>query len=62
MLVVDDKAGNRDMLRRALEKECWQVREAEQGGMGPIEKGGLGREPLPAQLREQVAAAGPKAS
>jgi CheY-like chemotaxis protein len=30
-LVVDDKAENRDMLRRALEKEGWQVTEAENG-------------------------------
>jgi len=30
-LVVDDKAENRDMLRRALEKEGWRVSEAENG-------------------------------
>jgi hypothetical protein len=30
-LVVDDLAPNRDMLRRALEKEGWQVDEAENG-------------------------------
>jgi signal transduction histidine kinase/DNA-binding response OmpR family regulator len=30
-LVVDDKAENRDVLRRALESEGWQVSEAENG-------------------------------
>ncbi|MGD2032535.1 MAG: response regulator [Gammaproteobacteria bacterium] len=30
-LVVDDKPENRDVLRRALEQEGWQVREAENG-------------------------------
>jgi CheY-like chemotaxis protein/anti-sigma regulatory factor (Ser/Thr protein kinase) len=30
-LVVDDQAANRDMLRRALEKEGWQVSEAGNG-------------------------------
>jgi len=30
-LVVDDQAASRDMLRRALEKEDWQVSEAENG-------------------------------
>jgi CheY-like chemotaxis protein len=30
-LVVDDKAENRDVLRRALEKEGWRVTEAENG-------------------------------
>jgi CheY-like chemotaxis protein len=30
-LVVDDKAENREVLRRALEKEGWQVSEAENG-------------------------------
>jgi signal transduction histidine kinase/DNA-binding response OmpR family regulator len=30
-LVVDDQSANRDMLRRALEKEGWQVDEAENG-------------------------------
>jgi signal transduction histidine kinase/DNA-binding response OmpR family regulator len=30
-LVVDDKADNRDVLRRALEKEGWRVSEAENG-------------------------------
>ena len=30
-LVVDDRSGNRDTLRRALEKEGWQVSEAENG-------------------------------
>jgi CheY-like chemotaxis protein len=30
-LVVDDKADNRTVLRRALEKEGWQVSEAENG-------------------------------
>jgi hypothetical protein len=118
-LVVDDKSENRDMLRRALENEGWQVSEAEDGRValeqvteqapslilldlmmpvmdgfefvlemrklepsraipivvvtakditeadrrrlngdvvGLIEKGGLDRESLLAQLREQVAA------
>ncbi len=118
-LVVDDKAENREVLRRALEKEGWQVSEAENGQValeklaeqtpslilldlmmpvmdgfefvmemhkldsspaipivvvtakdvteedrrrlngdvvGLIEKGGLDRESLLAQLREQVAA------
>jgi CheY-like chemotaxis protein len=30
-LVVDDQPANRDVLRRALEKEGWQVTEAENG-------------------------------
>jgi hypothetical protein len=30
-LVVDDQSANRDMLRRALEKEGWQVDDAENG-------------------------------
>jgi CheY-like chemotaxis protein len=30
-LVVDDKSENREVLRRALENEGWQVREAENG-------------------------------
>jgi CheY-like chemotaxis protein/anti-sigma regulatory factor (Ser/Thr protein kinase) len=30
-LVVDDKAENRDVLRRALEQQSWQVSEAENG-------------------------------
>jgi CheY-like chemotaxis protein len=30
-LVVDDQADNRDLLRRALEQESWQVTEAENG-------------------------------
>jgi signal transduction histidine kinase/CheY-like chemotaxis protein len=30
-LVVDDQPENREMLRRTLEKECWQVSEAENG-------------------------------
>ena len=30
-LVVDDQAENREMLRRALEQEGWQVSEAENG-------------------------------
>ena len=30
-LVVDDKAENRDLLRRVLENEGWQVSEAENG-------------------------------
>ena len=118
-LVVDDKAENREVLRRALEQEGWQVSEAENGRValervaeqapslilldlmmpvmdgfefvmemrkldtsadipivvvtakditeedrrrlnggvvGLIEKGGLDRESLLAQLREQVAA------
>ena len=33
-LVVDDKAENRDLLRRALEAEGWQVSEAENGRVG----------------------------
>jgi CheY-like chemotaxis protein len=120
-LVVDDQPANRDMLRRALEKEGWQVEEAENGRaaldrvadrqpslilldlmmpvmdgfefvmelrkaeswraipivvvtakdlteedrrrlngevVGLIEKGGMDRESLLAQIREQVAAAG----
>jgi CheY-like chemotaxis protein/anti-sigma regulatory factor (Ser/Thr protein kinase) len=120
-LVVDDKAENRQVLRRALEKEGWQVSEAENGRValdkvageppslilldlmmpvmdgfefvmemrrqqasssipivvvtakditeedrkrlngdvvGLIQKGGLDRESLLAQLREQVAATG----
>jgi CheY-like chemotaxis protein len=124
-LVVDDKAENRAMLRRALEKEGWQVSEAENGRValekvadsrpslilldlmmpvmdgfefvmemrqveawrgipivvvtakdlteadrrrlngdvaGLIQKGGLDRESLLAQLREQVAGAGSTAS
>jgi CheY-like chemotaxis protein len=124
-LVVDDKAENRDLLRRALENEGWQVSEAENGQVGLervadnapslilldlmmpvmdgfdfvmemrkrnasraipivvvtakdvteedrqrlngdvvglIEKGGLDRDALLAQLREQVAATGRKAS
>ena len=39
-LVVDDKAENRQVLRRALENEGWQVSEAENGKVGP---GGSGR-------------------
>jgi CheY-like chemotaxis protein len=30
-LVVDDRAENRDLLRRALEQQGWQVTEAENG-------------------------------
>ena len=30
-LVVDDKSENREVLRRALENESWEVREAENG-------------------------------
>jgi signal transduction histidine kinase/DNA-binding response OmpR family regulator len=122
-LVVDDQAANRDVLRRALEKEGWQVSEAENGRValermadsrpslilldlmmpvmdgfefvmemrkvetwrsipivvvtakditeedrrrldggvvGLIEKGGLDRESLLAQIREQLTAAGAK--
>ena len=33
-LVVDDKAENREVLRRALENEGWQVSEAENGRVG----------------------------
>ena len=33
-LVVDDKAENRELLRRALENEGWQVSEAENGQVG----------------------------
>ena len=33
-LVVDDKAENRELLRRALENEGWQVSEAENGRVG----------------------------
>jgi CheY-like chemotaxis protein len=33
-LVVDDKAENREVLRRALENEGWQVGEAEKGVVG----------------------------
>jgi len=33
-LVVDDKSENREVLRRALENEGWQVREAENGRVG----------------------------
>jgi signal transduction histidine kinase/DNA-binding response OmpR family regulator len=33
-LVIDDKAENREVLRRALENEGWQVSEAENGQVG----------------------------
>jgi CheY-like chemotaxis protein len=34
VLVVEDDSATRDMLRRTLEKEGWQVREAEDGRVG----------------------------
>jgi CheY-like chemotaxis protein len=34
VLVVDDDAGTRDMLRKTLEREGWEVAEAENGRVG----------------------------
>ncbi len=37
VLVVDDDAGTRDMLRKTLEKEGWEVAEAENGRVGLVQ-------------------------